>query len=177
MQLTRALAVVCLVVVAACSQPTPYQQRQDGYGFNTVQLEPNRYRVSFYGNTSTSRETVETYLLYRAAEVTLQVGGDHFQVVERETQRDVSTYSNPGPYYGSSLFYGYRSYPGSYYRPYSGSSYGATFGVGTTRTTEKFEATVEFLAFRGPKPPDDPMSYDARDVVANLGPLIHYPTP
>jgi hypothetical protein len=178
MQLSRTLAVVCLAGVAACTQPTPYQPREDGYGFSSIQLEPNRYRVSFYGNTATSRETVETYLLFRAAQLTLEVDGDHFQVVERETERDINAYSNPGPFYGSSLFYGYRSYGGGgYYRPYSGPFYGASFGVGSTRVTETFEATVEFLAFRGPKPPDDPMSYDAHEIVANLGPSIRYPTP
>ena len=120
---------------------------------------------------------METYLLYRAAELTLQVGGDHFQVIERDTETDVSTYGSYNPYYGSSLFFGYGSYPGYYRRPYSGYGYGGSIGTTQSRTTKKFEATVEFLAFRGPKPPDDPMSYDAREVVANLGPLIRYPGP
>ncbi len=181
--LLRLLIVLCLVGVAGCTKPTPYQSREDGYGFSSVQLEPNRYRVTFYGNTATSRETVETYLLYRAAELTLQVDGDHFQVVERDTETDVSTYGSYTPYYGSSVFFGYGGNSGYYRRPYSGYRYGYGLGYGVpigtvqSRTTKKFEATVEFLAFRGPKPPDDPMSYDAHEVVANLGPSIRYPTP
>jgi len=175
--LAHVSVLVCLAAVAACVKPTPYQPREDGYGYSTQQLEPNRYVVSFYGNTMTSRETVETYLLYRAAEVTLEVGGDHFQVVERSTDRDVTTYVNYGPFYGPSMFFGYGVSSGPYYRRYSGSYYGASIGLGAPRVTEKFEASVEFLAFRGPKPPDDPMSYDAREIVASLGPQIRYPTP
>jgi len=176
--LARVCVLLCLAAVAACVKPTPYQPREDGYGFTTQQLEPNRYVVSFYGNTATSRETVENYLMYRAAEVTLEVGGDHFQVVQRDTQRDVTTYTNYGAYpFGTGLYYGYGGWGGPYYRPYSGSYYGATVGLGAPRVSQKFEASVEFLAFRGPKPPDDPMSYDARELVARLGPLIRYPTP
>ncbi len=175
-----AVALMGVLALAACVKPTPYQPRQDGYGYSSTQLEPNRYRVTFYGNTRTSRETVENYLLYRAAELTLEVGGDHFQVVERDTERDVNTYTSYNVYPGGSLFYGYRSYRGPYYGPYYGPFYGpyygATFGTATTRTTEKFEATVEFLAYRGPKPADDPFSYDAREIIANLGPHIRYPT-
>ena len=42
--------------------------------------EENRYRVSFAGNSATSLQTVDDYLLYRAAELTVQTGHDWFQV-------------------------------------------------------------------------------------------------
>jgi hypothetical protein len=173
--LGRIVLVVCLVSLGACVKPTPYQPRTDGYGYDSIQLEPNRYRVAFYGNTATTRETVETYLMYYAAQLTLEVGGDHFQVVDRELATDATAYTNYAPYYGSSLFFGYGT--GGYYRPYTGPYYGATLGVGRTRVTEKYDGIMEILAFRGPKPPDDPESYDAREVIAHLDPLIRYPAP
>jgi hypothetical protein len=41
-------------------------------GYSDQQIESNRFRVSFAGNSLTARETVERYLLYRAAELTVQ---------------------------------------------------------------------------------------------------------
>ena len=45
-----------------------------GYGFSEQRIEDDRYRITFRGNSSTSRETVENSLLYRAAELTVQTG-------------------------------------------------------------------------------------------------------
>ena len=45
------------------------------------QLAADRYIVRFHGNEFTSRERVETYLLYRAAELTLEQGFDGFTIV------------------------------------------------------------------------------------------------
>jgi hypothetical protein len=49
-------------------------------------IEQNRVRISFRGNTLTDRDTVENYLLYRAAEVTLSSGKDYFIVANRDTE-------------------------------------------------------------------------------------------
>ena len=61
-------------------------------GFSDVRLETDRFRVTFAGNSLTSRETVERYLLYRAAELTVAQGADWFSVVERQTDRKARTY-------------------------------------------------------------------------------------
>src|SRR3546814_2874529 len=66
------------LMLAGCASPTPYQPAT-GYGFNRTgfseqRTESNRYMVSFSGNSLTSRETVERYLLFRAAELTVQQG-------------------------------------------------------------------------------------------------------
>lgn len=45
------------------------------------------------------------------------------------------------------------------------------------RTIEKFEASAEIIVGRGPKPPNDPRAFDAREVMTNLGPTIVRPTP
>src|SRR3546814_9213446 len=90
----------------SCASPTPYQPAT-GYGFNRTgfseqRIESNRYMVSFSGNSLTSRETVERYLLFRAAELTVQQGFDHFILVDRNTDRKTRTYVDrpfgPGPY-------------------------------------------------------------------------------
>ena len=40
----------------------------------------------------TSRETVETYLLYRAAQLTVERGFDWFEMADRNTEKHSSTY-------------------------------------------------------------------------------------
>lgn len=43
------------------------------------------WQVSFFGNAYTSEETVQTYWLYRCAEVTLEKGYDGFRIVSSVT--------------------------------------------------------------------------------------------
>ena len=43
------------------------------------------------------------------------------------------------------------------------------------RTIERFEASAEILLGKGAKPSGDPRAFDARDVMANLGPTIQRP--
>ena len=189
---TAALAAVLVLAagLTACATATPYQPNLPGQsvkgGFSEVRLEPDRFRVSFAGNSLTSRETVEGYLLYRAAELTLQQGRDWFEVVDRQTDRNVRTYVEPDPFYRP--WYG-PSF--GYWRP-SWRYYGGGFGWRTwdpfwgdpfwadrmdVRTVERFEATAEILMHRGPKPQGDPKAFDARAVVDNLGPRIQRPAP
>jgi hypothetical protein len=185
-----AVAVALAAGLAACATPTPYQPNVRGQaasgGFSELRLEPNRFRVNFQGNTLTSRETVEGYLLFRAAELTLENGFDWFTIVDRATERDARTYVEPDPlyrpWYGSS--YGF-------WRP-SWRYYGRGFGWRTwdpfwgdpfwanrmdVRTVERFEASAEVVMGKGPKPADDVRAFDARAVAENLRPRIQYPAP
>jgi hypothetical protein len=108
-----AVTVVLAALLASCATPTPYQPNIPGQsasgGYSDVRIEPNRWRVSFAGNSLTSRETVEGYLLFRAAELTIQQGYDWFSIVDRDTQRKAYTYVEPDPLY----------------HPWYGPSYGA----------------------------------------------------
>ncbi|MEI9905187.1 MAG: hypothetical protein WDN06_15415 [Asticcacaulis sp.] len=98
--LTLALmAAASLTLLSACATPTPYQAALTTHGYNPgysdTKLEDNRYRLSFAGNDLTKRETVENYLLYRAAELTLDSGYDWFEVVNRGTDEKTHTVSDP----------------------------------------------------------------------------------
>jgi len=185
--LAFAAALAC--ALAGCATPTPYQPNIPGQsssgGYSEMQLEQNRWRVTFAGNSLTSRQTVEGYLLFRAAELTRQQGYDWFSIVDRNTERDARTYVDPDPFY--SPWYGPYGYwrpswrywgpgPGwSTWDPYWGSPFwGGGYDV---RTIEKFEASAEIFMGKGPKPADDPRAFDAQQVIANLQPRIQYPAP
>ncbi len=183
--LTAAILAVGLV---GCATPTPYQPRVKGSatsgGYSESRIEPNRWRVDFTGNTMTSRETVEGYLLFRAAELTLQNGDDWFSMVDRDTAANRRTYVEPDPLYHP--WYG----PGfGYWRPawrYRSARlgwrtwdpwFGSPFWADqvNVETVENFEASAEIITHKGAKPADDPRAFDAHAVVENLRPKIKYP--
>jgi len=163
--LRRTAAVVASAVavlgLAACATATPYQPKLSGYGYAEQRLETNRYKVSFAGNSSTPRQTVENYLLYRAAEVTLQNGYDYFVLAEQNTQAD-TRYQETFTGFGAPYYW----YPRGYYG-----------GVGTSSANPitEFEAVANILVFKGSKPADNFKAFDARDLKANLEPYITRP--
>lgn len=159
-----AALLIGALLLAACGTPTPYQPVADGFGYAEQPLETNRYRVTFSGNSLTARETVENYLFYRAAEVTLERGFDYFIVAEEDVERNTqyrTTYSGVGAPFGS--FYGTR---------FRGAYFGSGFSTATSRPINSYEAYANILLRRGEKPADDPEAYDARDVLARLDPSI-----
>jgi len=177
-------------LVSACATATPYQPNIPGQavsgGFSEQRLESDRFKVTFAGNSLTSRDTVEAYLLYRAAELTVQQGFDWFTIVERDVERDRRTYVERDPFYRPWYGPGY-----GYWRPYW-RYYGGGFGWRTwdpywgdpfwadrmdVRTVEKFEATAEIVMRKGPKPADDARAFDARGVMENIGPRVMRPVP
>ncbi len=179
-----AVALLLAAGLTACATPTPYQpnvpgQAQSG-GYSDVKIEANRYRVTFSGNSLTSRETVEGYLLFRAAELTIQEGYDWFTIEDRNTDRKTQTYADPlySPWYGAG--YGYWRPSWRYYgRGFGWRSwdYGSPFWGDNVdiRTVDKYEASAEIVMYKGAKPANDAKAFDARAVVQNLGPRIKYP--
>jgi len=184
-----AAALAGSAALAGCMTATPYQPATSASraGYWDEQIESDRFRVSFSGNSLTARETVERYLLYRAAELTVQRGFDHFVLVTRDTETRTDTYRSPGPYGGG--FYG--GGPWGYWSPswrfYRGSRWGwrsydpfwdDPFWRDRDwdyRTVRQYEATAEIVTGRGPKPSTNVRAFDAREVLDRLGPSIKMP--
>lgn len=170
----RALALGIVAILAtACATQTPYGPRdQGGYGYTETRIEQNRFRVAFSGNSLTDQETVETYLLFRAAELTLQQGYDWFQIVDRDTEASRRVVGMGGVHGVYPSRFGYR-----YYHPIYGwyPWYDPFWDDYHYREITRFEADAEIFMGRGDKP-DGPDAYDAREVQMNLGPRIQYPT-
>src|ERR1700761_8030064 len=101
-------------LLMGCMQPTPYQPRLAGQdtGYTDRALTQNRYRITFTGNSATPRETVESYLLLRAAEVARAAGYSHFMFDTRDTKANTTVQTvpylaPPGPYWGYRGGWGY----------------------------------------------------------------------
>jgi hypothetical protein len=176
--------------VSACMTATPYQPYEPELtagihgGYSEQNLSSGRYLVRFHGNQLTARDRVEGYLLYRAAELTIQNGSNWFLIVDRHTEHDVETYIRPDPlyqpWYGSA--YGYWRPHWRYYRkgygwdvwhPEADPSYWADRPAVTR--IESFEAEAEIVLGQGQRPENEPRAFEARQVIANLGPTLERP--
>jgi hypothetical protein len=156
-------AALALLALAGCAVPTPYQPADNGYGYGEQQLESDRYRVTFSGNTVTPRETVQNYLLYRAAELTLAQGHDYFTVVDQSLERS-TTFHGTGfgdPFWGRGRFWD---------RPF-----GPGFGNYTAYPVDSYTAFADVVMADGEKPAGEVRAYDARDVLRQLAPRIEQP--
>lgn len=183
--LALAAALAGSAALAGCMTATPYQPAtaSSRLGFSDEQIESNRFRVSFAGNSLTSRETVERYLLYRAAELTVQRGFDHFILVTRDTETKTDTYRTPGAFYGPGPW-GYWSPSWRFYRGprWGWRSYDPFWDDPfwrdrdwDYRTVRQYEAMAEIVTGRGPKPSTNVRAFDAREVLDRLGPQIRMP--
>jgi len=163
-----AFVLVTTLLLAACStaQPSVYAPMASRDGYAEESLGKGLYRVAFQGNGVTSKERVQNYCLYRAAELTLAQGSERFAVHDKETKQFTQVtrdyYDGWGyPYYGRR----------SYYRPYPGPP------SRSERTTFRAELTIE--PFSGPGTPGDSETafqvYEAQAVVDQFAPQIVRP--
>jgi hypothetical protein len=177
--LTAATILALSGALAACETATPYQPltssgTQAG-GYSELKIEADRWRVSFQGNSLTSRQTVESYLLYRAAELTVAQGFDWFETADRHTDKHVESWVDPDPFlYGAGWHPYWRYYGGRRgwrgWDPYLGDPF---FDV---HTVEQYQASSEIVMGHGPKPAGDKRALDAHEVLANLHDHIVRPT-
>jgi len=180
--LTALAAVLALGAgLTACETATPYQPLAPhsavSGGFTDQRLDADHFRVTFSGNSMTARQTVENYLLYRAAELTVSQGYDWFVTVDRHTDTRTTTYVDPmpgpygyywRPYWRFHAGFGWRSWDPWIGDPFWADRYDVT-------TIDRYEAQADIAVGHGPKPADNPRAFDAHEVMANLGPNIVRP--
>ncbi|MBE7219338.1 MAG: hypothetical protein INR64_12765 [Caulobacteraceae bacterium] len=193
--LFAAAAAAASLALAGCETATPYQPLGTGGafhsgGFTDQQLEANRWTVTFSGNSLTSRQTVERYLLFRAAQLTVQQGYDWFTTVDRNTERksdyvgydDDFGYGGWGGYwgprwglyrggFGGGWGYGYGGFGGGF------GGFGGPWGGGPVdlQQVSRYTATSEILMGHGAKPAGDRRAFSARAVIDHLQSTIQYP--
>lgn len=156
------LAAGLLAAVVACSStPTPYQPAAGGgTGYVEQQIETDRWRVSFTGNDATALDTVQNYVLYRAAELTVAQGFDSFTVVSRSTESQGNVAS---PQIGVGV---------------GGGSGGSGVGIGLSTllggSSDRYTVFMDVVMAKGAAP-SGADAYDARQVLSNLGPTVVRP--
>jgi len=156
-----------LGLVACTTSPAPYAPKTSdtSTGYTDQQLDHNRFRVTFAGNSVTSRETVENYLLLRAAEVTLAAGYDYFLFDTRDTKAKTTYLSSFSGWPG---WHGY----GWYWHSWAYDPFGPDpFGMETTsRPITRYQAYAEIVLLTADQAKNEPRAANAREIIAHLRP-------
>lgn len=174
------------ISLGACSQSTPYAPQSasataQDFGYSSTRLGEGLYRVSFAGNQFTSRQTVEDYLLYRAAELTRQRGYTGFSLVRENVDRNVATDVDTYPATGIGTYstftptYGFYGIGGAYstYDPFIGGPFpGTTVDIDRI---ERYEAMATVRMYRGTPPVGAQPNFDASEVIARLRDNVQMP--
>ncbi len=150
------------LAMAGCVTATPYQPRDRGYGYSEQKLESNRFRVTFAGNSSTPREIVENYLLFRAAELTVQQGYDYFVMAAKDTDVDTRYQQTVSAYPGFGYYYWYPAF---------------SMGVASAQSETRYAAQADIVMFKGAKNSEDTRAFNASELKANLDAQIVRPQP
>lgn len=152
-----------LSLAACASTQSAYgPTNENGIGFKNIQLEPDRFRVSFTGrNVDEARD----YSLLRAAELTDAEGFSHFKIVNGGTESN-------GPRSPTSIGVGV------------GRGFGRTRGgfgigvgdIGRVIEGDKVRETIEVKLLRSGIP-NDPNVYHAESIIKSIQPSLYPPLP
>lgn len=157
----RVLLSGIVLFVMGCATPTPYQKANIlGKGYNDQKLDRDKFRVSFKGNKLTERDTVETYLVYRAAEFTLEQGYSYFRMIQWNTDRHTQHESISPVVYG---YYAQNTQMFPYY------VYGNPMMVrGGTMESNEYEAVAFVTMAEKLSAEQAEVYYNAKQVLENL---------
>jgi hypothetical protein len=157
----RRLVLAAVLLLAACASAPRYvpAASSTGAGYSEMQVENNRYFVTYRSASSADPQLLQDFALLRAADVTLEAGRDWFWVDRRQTDAAASR-----GYSGPSIGVGVGGGSGHF-----GGGVGLSFpiGGGGQPAARARSATLEIRFGQGVKP-DDPNAYDARALSAAL---------
>jgi len=145
---TRTLIAVATLslgfYLSACSYISAFRKEAAPQAsYDVTQIGDATYRIDLQGLESTSRNGVTSHLLERAAAVTLKAGCDYFIVSGGEVRGENEMQATP--------------FGGSFPESPSGS-----LAEGTARLSQRYFGSILFQIFKGEKPPDNPLAFDAR---------------
>jgi hypothetical protein len=157
-------ALCASLLLAGCAvAPAPYQPKTGdaSSGYTDQQLAQNRYRVTYTGTSSTPRATVETYLLFRAAQVTQAAGFAGFAFDDRDTKAHTTYFTDD---------FGWFGVPHHHFGWYwSGWPEDEQF---ESRPITRYDAYAEIVMLTADQAKADPRALNAQDVLNRLGPQV-----
>lgn len=143
-------------------------------GYTDTRINSNTSIISFDGNVFTSPQEVETYVLYRAARVTMENGYNYFIITSTSTSPiniNVQTQVH---------YHDYITNPPTLHRTYYTSETYQSYSTSRTSLqlfyrklcdkSDLHSATVVIKMFSGNIPPGLPNAYTATDIIAHLSP-------
>lgn len=141
--------------------------------FSSQKRSATRFRLSMTGHTFTSRDAIEKYLAYRAAELTMDQHYAWFMFVENRVKGDTAPMPKPDP---KGLRYSFRleffrptwryktaaSPAWKTWSPFSGSTF---FADGMDpKTVTDYQVSADIVLHKGMVADDHPLAFDASAV-------------
>ena len=171
-------ALVVATALAGCAMPTGYTAAGTGspYGYAEERIDATTWRVRFAGNSATSRDRVDSLLLYRAAELAQSRGAARFVVLEKTVERETSYHGSVYPSFGYYRYGGFgfgslRRY--GYRYPHFGFGFGAPYpGTASLRPVHRYTGHASIRLFETEAPEGLGVPYVTAEVLRSLGPVI-----
>ncbi|MEP1230929.1 MAG: hypothetical protein ABJG88_09665 [Litorimonas sp.] len=163
------LASFAVLLLTACASTQSAYGPSDGsgIGFKNIQLEPDRFRVSF---TARSVDEARDYALLRAAELTDGEGYTHFRIVNGGTQSNGrGSGGNTSVGVGVGTGFGGRGF-----RRGGGTRVNVGVGlndVGRAFEGDKIRETIE-VRLLSAAVPNDPNVYHAQSLIKSIQPPV-----
>lgn len=163
------LAAAASLLAVACASAPDYREagHEGAQGYTTQALELDRYRVTYTGSRHQSAAEVQNLALLRAAELTMEKGGDWFEIVSSDTDKDVDVRERFAgrDYTTGTAFSRDCDLLGSTTRAHP-----VTVAQDNYELQEEavFDHALEIVIHQGTKPPGNPHAYDAAQTAANL---------
>jgi hypothetical protein len=163
-------AAAALAWVSACAPEQPYFGPRDAdhpTGYTDEKLDQNRYRVTYSGSSATNRETVENFLLLRAAQVTDQAGSHFFMFDMRDTKSHTTYFSDFPGWGGGPRFGGY----------WHSWAYDGFDDEVESRPVTRYQAYAEIVLLTDAQAAKEPRAINAQSIIQRLGPSAVPPPP
>lgn len=178
----HASVALLLLVLAGCAAHTPYQPEAAGSslrgGYSERRLSRDTFEIGFSATRATGIDVVERFLLYRAAELTIEQGFDWFEVSDSALEGSAYTYLSPNDRYRVTYGGGYEEWR-RYWRFFR-YRFGAEEIEGDPlwlqkagpKAAKRIEARTVIRMRRGAMPAGLEGGFDARSVIADLSPAV-----
>ena len=172
MLITRRIILYVFLILNMTSCSIPFMEDQDygGFmsgGYSNRRINGNTYAVSFSANRYTDPRIIRSYLLYRAAELTMQNGFQYFVVSSSNFNcEDISFVMKTINGSSATPPRLYNTYPTQYQlKSYEYSSVPSWF------TNKKSNVSAVIVMFQHQPPSGLGYTYNANQVIARLGAL------
>lgn len=164
------LCVASLITSGCATGPSSYgpATEQSSLGFKAMQIEEDRFRVSYTGRSS---DEAQDYALLRAAEITLDEGYTHFKVITGHLENSGQARSPVS----SSIGIGFASGGRGYYGRRGGSHTSVGLGININDVARALQGdrvtnSIEILLRH--EGGDEPNIYNAESVADSIRPEV-----
>ena len=150
------LLIISGVLLLSACEPKYQQQSWWSGGYSSTQIDQNTFRVSYEGDIGTDAGKVNDFLMYRAAELTMQSGYDYFVFTNKDVTKQTQTQCQQQNNFDNKK--NKNNYP--------------TSSTKNCSESVAYTVTANIKMYKGKKPESNINAYDAMNLMQYMGPNI-----